>query len=128
MTDTNNTRPTRCAAIDYLSNDLRFCLSIVGQSKVSAPEKNAALAFCELAVSLPPEWFTTIERQIVVALIRELYGSPHDFIAALSDGSVSYYNHMMAQMETDGAPTITLEAAVVRLMEMHFKECGTLPI
>ena len=111
-----------CAALTF---NLAICLATINDIKKDAEETNAALAFCELAVSLPPAWFTATEREIVVALIKELYGSPHDFIAALSGGSVSYYNHMIAKMRDRGEEkAVDLEEAVGKLMEMHLAQYG----
>jgi hypothetical protein len=118
-------KPTRTPAIDHLAFNLAICLATVNDTKKDAEETNAALAFCELAVSLPPAWFTATEREIVVALIKELYGNPHDFINALSDGSVSYYNHMIAKMRDMGEKkAVDLDDAVMGLMEMHTAKFG----
>ena len=118
-------KPTRTPAIDHLAFNLAICLATINDIKKDAEETNAALAFCELAVSLPPAWFTATEREIVVALIKELYGNPHDFINALSDGSVSYYNHMIAKIRAKGEEkAVDLEYAVGQLMEMHLAQYG----
>ena len=118
-------KPTRTPAIDALALNLALCLAMVNGTKKDAEETNAALAFCELAVSLPPAWFTATEREIVVALIKELYGDPFKFINELSEGNISYYNHMIAKVRAKGEEkTVDLDEAVMRLTEMHMEKFG----
>lgn len=118
-------KPTRTPAIDALALNLALCLAMVNDTKKDAEETNAALAFCELAVSLPPAWFSRMERDIVVALITQLYGDPRKFINELSEGNISYYNHMIAKMRAKGEEkAVDLDDAVMRLMEMHTEKFG----
>ena len=118
-------KPTRIPAIDALALNLALCLAMVNDTKKDAEETNAALAFCELAVSLPPAWFTATEREIVVALIKELYGDPFKFINELSEGNISYYNHMIAKARAKGEEKmVDLDEAVMRLTEMHMEKFG----
>ena len=118
-------KPTRTPAIDALAANLMICLVQVSDIAQEAEETNAALAFCELAVSLPPEWFSRMEREIVVAIITQLYGDPRKFINELSEGNISYYNHMIAKMRDKGEKkAVDLDDAVMRLMEMHTEKFG----
>ena len=118
-------KPTRTPAIDALALNLALCLAMVSDTKKNAEETNAALAFCELAVSLPPAWFSPTERDIVVALITQLYGDPRKFINELSEGNISYYNHMIAKMRAKGEEkAVDLDDAVMRLVEMHTEKFG----
>ena len=118
-------KPTRIPAIDALAFNLAICLAMVKDTKKDAEETNAALAFCELAVSLPPAWFTATEREIVVAIITQLYGDPRKFINELSDGNISYYNHMIAKMRDKGEKkAVELDDAVMGLVEMHTEKFG----
>lgn len=118
-------KPTRTPAIDALAINLTICLAQVSDIAQEAQETNAALAFCELAVSLPPAWFTATEREIVVAIITQLYGDPRKFINELSEGNISYYNHMIAKMRDMGEKkAVDLEDAVMGLVEMHTEKFG----
>ena len=117
--------PTRTPAIDHLAANLTICLAMVAETKKEAEETNAALAFCELAVSLPPAWFGPTEREVVVALIKELYGDPRKFIIELSEGNISYYNHMIAKMRANGEEkAVDLDETVMRLVQMHTAKFG----
>ena len=118
-------KPTRTPAIDALTFNLAICLATINDIKKDAEETNAALAFCELAVSLPPAWFGPTEREVVVALIKELYGDPRKFINELSEGNISYYNHMIAKMRDMGEKkAVDLDDAVMGLVEMHTEKFG----
>ena len=119
-------KPTRTAAIDHLIVNLSFCSAIAPDIKGDAAEINASLAFCELAVSLPPEWFSQPERLLVMTLIRSLYGNPIDFINNLNEGNISYYNKMIAKMRENGEHTTKdLPETVMVLMQMHSVQFGS---
>ena len=118
-------KPTRTAAVDHLIVNLAICLKQVSETKNEPLEVNASLAFCEMAVSLPPEWFTQSERLLVMTLIQSLYGDPIAFINNLNDGNISYYNKMIAKMRENGEHrTKDLPEAVMALMQMHSMEFG----
>ena len=119
-------RPTRTAAVDHLITDIAFCLKQVPETKNDPLEVNASLAFCEMAVSLPPEWFSQPERLLVITLIQSLYGDPIAFIDNLNDGNISYYNKMIAKMRENGEHRAKdLPEAVMTLMQMHSTEFGS---
>jgi hypothetical protein len=42
-------------------------------------------------VSLPPAWFTDLEKTIILSVVCELYGDARKFLADLNDESVSFY-------------------------------------
>lgn len=119
-------KPTRIAAVDHLIVNIAICLKQVPETKSEPQEVNASLAFCEMAVSLPPEWFTQSERLLVMTLIQSLYGNPIDFINNLNEGNVSYYNKMIAKMRENGEHRAKdLPEAVMGLMQMHTEEFGS---
>lgn len=118
-------KPTRTAAVDHLIINLAICLKHVAETKNEPEEINASLAFCEMAVSLPPEWFNQSERLLVMTLIQSLYGNPIDFIHNLNEGNISYYNKMIAKMRENGERGAEdLPEAVMMLMQMHDREFG----
>ena len=118
-------KPTRTAAVDHLIVNLAICLKQVPETKSEPEEINASLAFCEMAVSLPPEWFSQPERLLVITLIQSLYGNPIDFISNLNDGNISYYNKMIAKMRENGEHRAKdLPEAVMALMQRHSMEFG----
>ena len=118
-------KPTRTAAVDHLITDIAFCLNQVPETKNDPLEINSSLAFCEMAVSLPPEWFSQPERLLVITLIQSLYGDPIAFINNLNDGNISYYNKMIAKMRENGEHRAKdLPEAVMALMQMHSMEFG----
>jgi hypothetical protein len=122
-------KPTRTAAVDHLTENLSFCLAGAPDIKGNAEEINAALAFCELAVSLPPAWFTHSERVTVCTLIQALYGDPIAFISNLNDGNISYYNKMIAKMRERGeGGTWELGEVVMLMIQKHTEEFGSLTI
>lgn len=118
-------KPTRTAAVDHLITNIAICLKQVPDTKNEPQEINASLAFCELAVSLPPEWFSQSERLLVMTLIKSLYGNPIDFIINLNEGNISYYNKMIAKMRENGEHrTKDLPETVMVLMQMHSVQFG----
>ena len=74
---------------------------------------NSVLAFCELAVSLPPEWFTQLERICIVSLIKTLWGDPREFIEMLNEGELSFYD----KMRPEGSMTLIKTVGV--MMRRH---------
>jgi hypothetical protein len=122
-------KPTRTNAVNALISNLVYCLASLPNIKKDAEETNAALAFCELAVSIPPAWFTQDERLAVVTIIKDLYGDPIRFIGDLNDESVSFYNKMIDRMRQNGeTKAVYLQDAVALMMEMHTKQYGRLEI
>ena len=110
----NSTAPNRSNAIRILVQNIAMCAAQASLIKEEPQEMNCALAFCELAVSLPPAWFTTEEKILVTLTIQELTGrSATEFIDNLSDDSISYYN----KMKSEGAKTV--EEVVDLLMREH---------
>ena len=54
--------------------------------------RNIILAMCEVCVSIPPEWFASPEKLLLLGTIQNLYGNPMQFIADIEDESISFYN------------------------------------
>lgn len=83
----------RTAICSELANHL-LQGNLIVESGVDMPplEKNATLAFCEIAVSLPPEWFTFEEKLAVMNMTEKLYGDSLKFIEDISSGFVSFVN------------------------------------
>jgi hypothetical protein len=118
-------KPNRTIAADALIENLTLCMSNIADYRDDPLEVNCALAFCELAVSIPPDWFTASERMLVVNLIQALYGNPLKFIDNLNEGNVSYYNKMIAVVNAKGQRAKELDEAVQTMMRMHREEfCG----
>jgi hypothetical protein len=89
----NSTTPKRLPIVDDLVRSLMVCASTIKEIKDQPDEVNCSLAFCEVAVSLPPAWFSLPERLLIVSVIQELTGkNAIEFIDNLDDDSISYYN------------------------------------
>jgi regulator of sigma D len=115
-------KPNRTIAADALIENLTLCMANIEDYKDDPTEVNCALAFCELAVSIPPDWFTKSERVLVADLIQALYGNPVVFIDNLSQGNVSYYNKMIAVVNANGEKAKELDEAVLTMLRMHIEE------
>lgn len=116
----NSTAPRRTSAIDILVQNIAICAATVEQIKTDPIEMNCALGFCEVAVSVPPAWFTPYERMLVATVIRDLYGDPIKFIKDLDEGIVSFYRKASA---TVGGKE-ELPAVITRLYQLHVQEFG----
>ena len=116
----NNSTPKRTFAIDSLIENIAFTATNIDMVRKNQMETNCALAFCEVAVSIPPEWLTPAERMIVVKVISELFGDPHKFIDYLNKGTLSYYAKASQTIGTHG----DLNATLTRIHELHEKEFG----
>jgi hypothetical protein len=89
-----------------------------------AGERNVILAMCEVCVSIPPAWFATPERLLIVGTIQNLYGNPHQFIKEIDEGTISFYNKFAEESNLPGAHK-TLDELVLALHNLHDKEFGT---
>ena len=85
---------------------------------------NVILAMCEVCISIPPAWFATPERLLIVGTIQNLYGDPHDFINEIDEGTISFYNKFAEESNLPGAHK-TLDELVLALHNLHDKEFGT---
>jgi hypothetical protein len=116
----NSTTPRRTPHIDILVQNIAICAATVEQIKTDPIEMNCALGFCEVAVSVPPAWFTPYERMLVATVIRDLYGDPIKFIKDLDEGIVSFYRKASATVGgKEELPTV-----VTRLLQLHVQEFG----
>ena len=82
---------------------------------------NMVLAMCEVAVSLPPVWFTEKERLMIIQVVQEIYGNPHTFLNNLSDESVSFYAKYCA---ANGLPADGLDRIVASCYHAHQRQFG----
>ena len=89
----NSTTPKRLPIVDELVRNLALCAARAKDIGDEPDEINCSLAFCEVAVSLPPSWFSIPERLLIVSLIQQLTGkNAIEFIDNLNDDSISYFN------------------------------------
>jgi hypothetical protein len=108
----NSTIPQRTSAIVTLVENIGICATTIEQVKTDPVEMNCALAFCEVAVSVPPAWFTPVERMLIVTVRK--------FIAELDEGTVSFYRKASATVGGgEELPTV-----VTRLYQLHVQEFG----
>lgn len=116
----NSTTPRRTSVVDNLVESIALSTAFMAdeQNRKDAKEVNSTLAFCELAVSLPPEWFTPKERLMIVSLITMLYGNAHKFINDLDDGTVGFYNKCISDN------VLPVEKAVDKIIQMHIQAFG----
>jgi hypothetical protein len=88
-------------------------------------ERNIILAMCEICISVPPMWFATPERLLIVGTIQNLYGDPHDFINEIDEGTISFYNKFAAENPLPlPEERSSLEALIATLHRLHEKEFG----
>lgn len=85
--------------------------------------ENLILAMCEVAVSLPPEWFAPAERLLIVKIVDEIYGNARKFLDDINDDSISFYAKYAA---ANGLPTDGLMSIMASLLRSHEREFGTL--
>jgi hypothetical protein len=119
MTPLNNI-PNRTATCLMLIGSIRDASENLAFTKSVPEETNAALAFCEIAVSIPPQWFTHDERVMVAGVIGFLYGDAIKFIVDLNAGHISFVNKC-----SDICNGRSLESFVDVLMREHNKEFGS---
>ena len=107
----NSTTPRRLPIVDDLVRNIALCAARMHDIQDQPDEINCSLAFCEVAVHLPPAWFTTAEQVVVFTMIQVLTGKhPKEFIMEVHDGSLSYYNKCRSQGEKDITAVVELIA------------------
>jgi hypothetical protein len=116
-----NTTPNRTAACEMLIQSIHVAFTDLAATKADPQETNATLAFCEVAVSIPPSWFTPAERMMVAHTIESLYGDMFKFINDLEAGNVSFVNKC-----ADLCNGRSVESFVEVMMRQHAEEFGTL--
>jgi hypothetical protein len=119
MTPLNNI-PNRTASCLMLIASIRDASENLAFTKSVPEETNAALAFCEIAVSVPPQWFTHDERVMVANVIGFLYGDAIKFIVDLNAGHISFVNKC-GNLCNDRP----LESFVDVMLREHIKEFGS---
>lgn len=119
------TKPNRTSRIDELVITLVLTANNQSRIKDTPEEVNAALALCEIAVSLPGEWFTTQERTLVAMIVQDFGIDPGDFIENIRNGSVSYYAKAAENcLKETGREVASLNKIVAECAFCHFKQFG----
>jgi hypothetical protein len=122
----NSTIPPRTYKVNELVKSIATCALDVNEESKTDPEiANPILAFCEIAVSLPIEWFTNDERTMIVSLIDTLYG--RGFLTFMHDivvGDISFYNKMVAETGLGDHPHADLKLVVTKMKAMHDHQFG----
>lgn len=112
--------PNRTDSCVMLIESIRMAHSNLDFTKANADETNAALAFCEIAISIPPSWFTHEERIIVKETIDALYGDALGFINEIDSGNISFVNKC-----NNLCHGRSLESFVDVMMRQHMVEFGS---
>ena len=108
--------PTRLPKIDSLVRNICINGHTIHKIKQDAMEVNAALAFCEIAFSLPPAWFSDAEKRMIAYVVDSLWGDPRLFILQLSSNNLSFYNLMRERPNAPEMPDLA------ELVEEVYKE------
>jgi len=120
------TKPNRSSRIDDLVLSLVLTAHATDTIKNEPAEVNAALAMCEIAVSLPGDWFTKEERTLVGIIVKELGVDPESFIDNIRSGTVSYYAKAADTcLKETGHAVAPLSKVVAQCLLLHAKECGS---
>lgn len=120
-----NTKPIRTSRIDDLVLSLVLTAQDTKRFKNEPAEMNAALALCEITVSLPFSWFTTAEKTLVQMIVADMGLNWEEFVDNIRDGTVSYYAKASdtAFSET-GRRVGALEDIVEECLQKHYKQFG----
>jgi hypothetical protein len=120
-----NTKPIRTSRIDDLVLSLVLTAQETKRFKNEPAEMNAALALCEITVSLPFDWFTTGEKILVQMIVADMGLNWEEFVDNIRDGTVSYYGKAAdtAFSET-GHRVGALEDIVTECLHKHYKQFG----
>jgi hypothetical protein len=127
----NTTKPVRLAKIDDLVRSLILTANDSERFKHEPAEINAALALCEITVSLPFDWFTDAEKTLVHMIVTELGLDWQEFVDSIRDGSVSYYAQASdTSFRETGIRVMPLQDIVTECYNRHFAQFGNvnLPI
>ena len=121
----NTTKPVRLAKIDDLVVSLVLTANKTQEFKDSPAEVNAALALCEITVSLPFDWFTDAEKTLVYLIVTELGLNWEEFVDSVRDGSVSYYAKASdTSFRETGIRVIPLQDIVEECLHRHLAQFG----
>ena len=121
----NTTKPVRLAKIDDLVLSLILTANDSERFKDNPAEINAALALCEITVSLPFGWFTNAEKTLVYLIVTELGLNWEEFVDSVRDGSVSYYAQASeTSFRETGIRVMPLQEIVEECLRRHLAEFG----
>jgi hypothetical protein len=121
----NTTKPVRLAKIDDLVVSLVLTANNTPEIKDEPAEINAALALCEITVSLPFGWFTDAEKTLVLMIVTELGLNWEEFVESVRDGSVSYYAQASeTSFRETGIRVMPLQDIVKECLRRHLAEFG----
>jgi hypothetical protein len=121
----NTTKPVRLAKIDDLVVSLVLTANNTPEIKDEPAEINAALALCEITVSLPFGWFTNAEKTLVYLIVTELGLNWEEFVDSVRDGSVSYYAQASeTSFRETGIRVMPLQDIVKECLRRHLAEFG----
>ena len=121
----NTTKPVRLAKIDDLVLSLILTADKTPEFKDNPAEINAALALCEITVSLPFDWFTDAEKTIVYMIVTELGLDWEEFVDSIRDGSVSYYAKASdTSFRETGIRVMPLQEIVEECLRRHLAQFG----
>jgi hypothetical protein len=121
----NTTKPVRLAKIDDLVVSLVLTANNTPEFKDNPAEINAALALCEITVSLPFGWFTDAEKTLVLMIVTELGLNWEEFVESVRDGSVSYYAQASeTSFRETGIRVMPLQDIVKECLRRHLAEFG----
>lgn len=121
----NSTKPKRTYRVDELVLILVLTANAHERIKQKPEEVNAALALCEIAVSLPAEWFTVQERTLVGVIVQGFDIDPGVFVDNIRSGSVSYYAKTAETCVKETGRTVPpLHKMIGECLLAHLKEFG----
>lgn len=121
----NTTKPVRLAKIDDLVVSLVLTANNTPEFKDNPAEINAALALCEITVSLPFDWFTDAEKTLVYLIVTELGLDWQEFVDSIRDGSVSYYAQASeTSFRETGIRVMPLQEIVEECLRRHLAQFG----
>ena len=121
----NTTKPVRLAKIDDLVVSLVLTANKTEEFKDNPAEVNAALALCEITVTLPFGWFTDAEKTLVYLIVTELGLDWQEFVDNTRDGSVSYYAKASeTSLRDTGIRVLPLQDIVKECLRLHLAQFG----
>jgi hypothetical protein len=121
----NTTKPVRLAKIDDLVVSLVLTANNAPEFKDNPAEINAALALCEITVSLPFGWFTDAEKTLVYLIVTELGLNWEEFVDSVRDGSVSRYAKASdTSLRDTGISVLPLQDIVKECLRLHLAQFG----
>jgi len=122
----NSTIPPRTYKVNDLVKNIALCaMDIAGEDKPNPEIVNPILAFCQIAVSLPIQWFSHDERMMIFVLIDSLYAEGFQaFMDDIKTGDISFYNKMIGETGMQDHPHSDIHVVVAKMMAMHDEQFG----